>query len=342
MIPRILIVDDQAEVRRMLRFGLDTLGRDLEVVTVPSGEEALLEISRQPVDLLIADVRLAGMTGLDLFMKVRALYPQAKVILITGYTDPLTQHQVAAAGADAFFFKPVQLADFLNAVAECLGPLPPAAPAKSLSDRITSLHQELKAISVAFLDDRGRILAIAGNLPDPAIETELFPSLMRLCSTGIVVSLALGLKSPEDLFCFEGTTYDLSIAHVGSTFTLLVFSRKQPGFPGTASIAIRNAAQDILSSLKDKNIPMRQDGEFINSTMQPEIERDETELARELANLLHEQVQSHIQTSDVDAFWDSQITEQDSPEIISAGALSYEQACRLGLAPGNNELEDNL
>jgi CheY-like chemotaxis protein len=326
----------------MLRFGLDSLGRDLEVITAPSGEEALLEISRQPVDLLIADVRLAGMTGLDLFAKARMLYPQAKVILITGFTDPLTQHQVAAAGADAFFFKPVQLADFLNAVAECLGPLPPAAPAQNLADRLTGLRQELKAISVALIDDRGRLLAIAGDLPDPDIETDLIHMLMQLCSTGMAISFFLGLKSPQDLFCFAGATHDLSLAHVGSTYALLVFTHKQPGFPWAAGAAIRIAAQDILTNLEDLGVPLRLDEEIISPSGEAVIDPDEVELALDLVDLLQPQTQAQLQSKDVDAFWDSLVTEQDSPGIMSAGALSYEQARRLGLAPVDNELKDSL
>ena len=55
---RILLVDDQRDVTRMLRASLETLGHHFTIVDVPSGEEALLEIKRGGVDLLITDVRL--------------------------------------------------------------------------------------------------------------------------------------------------------------------------------------------------------------------------------------------------------------------------------------------
>ena len=58
------------------------------MVDVPSGEEALLVASRRPVDLLIADVRLPGISGLELMARVHKRNPELKTILITGLTDP--------------------------------------------------------------------------------------------------------------------------------------------------------------------------------------------------------------------------------------------------------------
>ncbi len=72
---RILIVEDQRDVRRLLRAGLETLELDLEIIDVPSGEEALLLSTRQPFDVLVADVRLPGISGLEL--KKRAQIQQS-------------------------------------------------------------------------------------------------------------------------------------------------------------------------------------------------------------------------------------------------------------------------
>jgi len=61
---RILIVEDQREVSRLLRTSLETLEYDLEVVEIPSGEEAILDASRKKVDMLVSDFRLAGISGI--------------------------------------------------------------------------------------------------------------------------------------------------------------------------------------------------------------------------------------------------------------------------------------
>ena len=74
---RILIVEDQREVSLLLRSALQTLEHDLEVVEIPSGEEAILDASRNKVDLLVTDYRLAGITGIELMRKVRSHRPAA-------------------------------------------------------------------------------------------------------------------------------------------------------------------------------------------------------------------------------------------------------------------------
>ncbi|NTW35931.1 MAG: diguanylate cyclase, partial [Syntrophobacteraceae bacterium] len=131
--PRVLIVDDQHEVRRMLAASLRTLGKNFDVLEVPSGEEALLISSQLSLDLVVADVRLPGMSGLEMVARLQKRTPQTRIILVTGVDEPRLRRQVADAGADAFFYKPVEMADFLDAVERCLGlageafPLPPVA-----------------------------------------------------------------------------------------------------------------------------------------------------------------------------------------------------------------------
>ena len=56
------------------------------------------------------------MTGIELMHKVQKNHPQAKIILVTGQTDPRIRKEVAEAGANAFFIKPIPMADFLDAV----------------------------------------------------------------------------------------------------------------------------------------------------------------------------------------------------------------------------------
>ena len=121
MSKRILIVDDQRDVRRVLRAGLEALKQDLTIVEVPSGEEGMLVLSRQAIDLLILDVRLPGISGLELQQRARQRNPNLKLILITGMTDDAVRRQVSEAGVEAFFFKPVDMSNFLETVQRCLG-----------------------------------------------------------------------------------------------------------------------------------------------------------------------------------------------------------------------------
>ena len=83
MAPRhILLVDDQREVRRIMRASLEMLNRGYAIAEVPSGEEALLELARQRYDLLITDQRLPGLSGLELLGRVRGwVKPDGRLFL---------------------------------------------------------------------------------------------------------------------------------------------------------------------------------------------------------------------------------------------------------------------
>ena len=84
---RILIVDDDREQARALKMSLELMEQQIQVVDVPSGEEAMLEIGRDPFDLLVADFHLPGMTGVELLEKTLDKYPDIIRMILTAYTD---------------------------------------------------------------------------------------------------------------------------------------------------------------------------------------------------------------------------------------------------------------
>ena len=117
---RVLVVDDNHEVRRMVTASIKTLGADIDVLDVPSAEEALFIIASLSFDLVVLDFRLPGMSGLEMVNRLRKHKPEIKIILVTGVEDPATRQQVAEAGAAAYFFKPIDITTFLESVKNCL------------------------------------------------------------------------------------------------------------------------------------------------------------------------------------------------------------------------------
>jgi CheY-like chemotaxis protein len=344
----ILIVEDQLDVRRVLRSGLETLGGDFVIVDVPSGEEALLVSAQQRIDLLVADIRLAGMSGLELQKIVRRRYKGAKVILITGLTDPEVREEIAGSGADALFFKPVDMADFLDAVESCLGLAetkpysetiePEEEQEGSLAKVLSGLRQDLKATSVILLDDNGHILAQAGDLPDVLAEPSLTPSLMTVFSASAQVSHDLGMKSPQDLLFFSGIEHDLYLTHVGRAFALLVVSEfpKTGDTRGLVVSNLRPAVNDLLDVLTSLGVPLQPLGE--DQTAPPAIERqagDEGERP-DLVKIFKKASKRKINPQEVNEFWESAVDQSSGETLPDTGELSYEQARRLGLAPGKN------
>src|SRR5512146_2832634 len=119
---RILIVDDAIDLGRLLQDALKTVHPDIPISVVPSAEEALLESTRFNIDVLVTDLRLPGMTGIDLIRKIRVRQPNVKVILMTGLRpEDRLYKQKDDAVVDIFLRKPIMAPEFLDAVDQLLG-----------------------------------------------------------------------------------------------------------------------------------------------------------------------------------------------------------------------------
>ena len=117
---RVLVVDDNHEIRRMVTASIKSLSADIDVLDVPSAEEALFISASLPLDLVVLDFRLPGMTGLEMVPRLRRRIPGTKIILVTGVEDANARQQITQAEVDAYFYKPIEIGVFLDAVKRCL------------------------------------------------------------------------------------------------------------------------------------------------------------------------------------------------------------------------------
>ncbi|RLD11929.1 MAG: hypothetical protein DRI56_00280 [Chloroflexota bacterium] len=352
---RILIVDDHREIRSAYRANLELLEADLEVLDVPSGEEAMLEASLQKIDLLIADVRLPGLSGLELLDKVKVFNPDLKIILVTGLVDVNIRRQVADAKVDAFFLKPVEIPDLLDAVERCLGlvtgdttslrdtdVLTRERSSENVSDLLTGLRQKLGAFSTVLLDDHGKALARAGGLPDAVEKSQVLTTLMATFSGVNKISRFLGKSQPEDLWYFSGTKYDLFWAHVGDSHGLLVASNpiSEEGDLAKAIMEVGHTGRDLIDILNTMGIARTVTSETIEKFVE-DIEEDIPDIQeivpeeRGLASVL--QNGKNVVTSELNAFWDTATSEEENTGAYNADALTYQQAHQLGLTPEDEE-----
>jgi DNA-binding NarL/FixJ family response regulator len=358
---RILIVEDQRDVRRMLRAGIETLNPDIRIVDVPSGEEAMLLIAVQPFHLVIIDVRLPGISGLELKKRAQYQNPDLKLILITGVTDPEVRQEVAKAGADAYFFKPLEMNAFLDTVEGFLelGEETPSPQAEeqeqqtvevNLSERLSGLRQAINALSVLLLDDRGIIMAGAGDIPDPNIESHLVPALMAAFSAASKVSRFLGKDMPENLLFFAGDRFDLHLAQVGQSVALLVVTSSVE-VDKSAHTQVRSeileAIDDLVNILERIGVPGLTGGPAqepaavstieggVPSEGDPSPERlsAQEEPDPQIEEIFSQVPETGMEPADVEAFWDSLAQADAEPGVINADAITYDQARRLGLTP---------
>jgi CheY-like chemotaxis protein len=108
----ILVVDDEPDVEMLFRqqFRRDLrLGR-FTMEFAQSGEAALRRINGAAgvsIILILSDINMPGMTGLELLPKAKAARPDVPVIMITAYGDAETKHKALEGGAEALFTKPI-------------------------------------------------------------------------------------------------------------------------------------------------------------------------------------------------------------------------------------------
>ena len=114
---KILIVDDSSLARRTMRQLLEELGHTVDDAS--DGATALEKFFISPPDLVVLDLVMTGMYGVDVLTKMRELNPAAKVIIATADVQQSTADQVRAAGAKGILNKPVTR-EKLNAVLEVI------------------------------------------------------------------------------------------------------------------------------------------------------------------------------------------------------------------------------
>ena len=107
----ILLVDDEEIILRSLSSQMDKEGYG--VATARSGEEALRKFEENFYDLVLTDLSLPGIGGIDVLQKVKALRPQTSVVIITGYGDLPTALEAMRLGADDYLSKPCNLDELL-------------------------------------------------------------------------------------------------------------------------------------------------------------------------------------------------------------------------------------
>ncbi|GAB1404003.1 sigma-54 dependent transcriptional regulator [Lentimicrobium sp.] len=106
---RVLVLDDETDFTAELKEFLQL--RDFEVYTANTPGEGFESLRRRPYDLMILDIRLPGMSGLDILKQVRKLYPAMEVIIISGHGDMDTVIQAMRDGAIDYLRKPFRHVD---------------------------------------------------------------------------------------------------------------------------------------------------------------------------------------------------------------------------------------
>lgn len=149
---RVILVDDHPVVR----FGLAAIiGLQPDMIVVAeagSGEEACALCDRQAADVVLMDLRLPGLSGVEAIRAVRKAHPKLRFIVLTTYDGDEDIHRALEAGAQAYLLKGMSHNDLVNAIRKVHAGLKfiPASVSKSLAERPP--HSELSARELEVLE----------------------------------------------------------------------------------------------------------------------------------------------------------------------------------------------
>lgn len=160
---RILIVDDEERLLRVLRLGLKPRG--FEVLTALSAEEAINYILTKPLDIVLTDIRLGKMSGVELVYELERLNVKLPVIVMTAFADVDTAVKSFRHGACDYIQKPFTVEELEVLIRKIIKELPSPkgekTPLLSLNEGISETEKEL---IVKALENTGYVKAKAAKL----------------------------------------------------------------------------------------------------------------------------------------------------------------------------------
>jgi DNA-binding NtrC family response regulator len=117
---KLLIVDDEETLTFSLYQYFILAKQNYEVVTAASGEEAWDKINRERFDLVITDIKMPGMSGLELLAQIKKHYPQLEVIVMTAYGSEDKKEEAMRNGATFYLEKPFEMKEIRQRVMDIL------------------------------------------------------------------------------------------------------------------------------------------------------------------------------------------------------------------------------
>ena len=120
MIKYILIVEDEKTFQLTLMDGLRSYEKDFRVLNAENGRIAKDILETLPVDLVVTDLKMAEMDGLDLLSYIRKNHPYMPVIVMTAFGNSELENWLKSVGVFAYLEKPIDLEEFTNKIVSAL------------------------------------------------------------------------------------------------------------------------------------------------------------------------------------------------------------------------------
>ena len=138
--PRILLVEDEASIRRVLSSILSEEDKNYQIEEATNGQEAIEKIKKNKYDLVLCDIKMPKKDGLEVLLEAKELDPSIRIVMISGHGDLETAVQAMKMGAFDYIAKPPDLNRLLTTVRKALSDSDilqkekPKTPKKQVSD----------------------------------------------------------------------------------------------------------------------------------------------------------------------------------------------------------------
>jgi two-component system response regulator YesN len=112
----VLIVEDEKPLRDKLTMNIDWKSQGYRIYEAGDGEEALGILKQQEIDILVTDIQMPKMNGIELVRRAKTIYPDLWVIIISGYGDWEYTQVLNMLGVDEYLLKPFRSQRLLDIV----------------------------------------------------------------------------------------------------------------------------------------------------------------------------------------------------------------------------------
>jgi len=194
-LPRVLVVDDEASIRMALTKFLT--GRGYEARGAASGGEALERLQETRYVAMVCDVRMPGMTGLELVPQALATDPELAVMMLSALNDAGTATEALSHGAMDYLMKPVELADLHDALERVLHRRQTLIDQRLVERRV---REEVAARTAELEREKATLRALAVSTVEALVNAQEAKDIylrghsQRVASLGAAVAHALGLS----------------------------------------------------------------------------------------------------------------------------------------------------
>ena len=250
---RILVVDDEERTRTYICDGLSALGITDHAICAATAEEALAEADRAPVDLVISDVRMPGLNGLDLIRYLRQSHPDTRIILITGYSTRDIERAALSLAVEALLKKPFALEALGQAVRIALKDTRPTLPAslpahsaEPIQHQISLLKRDTGAQWIGLLSPVGQIVS------ETELHTDVAGTLRALAQQGWAdMMTSISNRGGPCFLYIESQPHDIYLTCIDRNYCLvLLFDRRwQSSRIGAVWLSARQAMPELAAAL---------------------------------------------------------------------------------------------